>query len=153
MATALKQQLDTYEKSIESAHDKLMLDHHEAMVCCDVEELVALGISLFEGYERMDFNWRQSLASGKAKTNIEYGLALREMVSVLTFGRARLLEMVQLCEDDGYTIAGADEFRSINMVPFDERPFAVHFSESELQELAMSGKDIPDKYDPEDDDL
>jgi len=49
----LQEVSQTYERSVDQSVDQVMVAHGWAMICHDVEELIVVGLGLFESYEQI----------------------------------------------------------------------------------------------------
>jgi hypothetical protein len=142
-----------YQESVDHvASDQVMLDHHWAMVCREVEDLIRFGLALVEGTEKTDARWRDGIRRNDPGFSLETGVELKTAFDRFESSRAKLLGLVKVIEGEGYEIDGATLLRNAVPMPFDDRVLEVPFSEGELGALAAPAG-TPDPVSDADDDL
>lgn len=138
-----------YEREV----DRIMADHHLAMARWEVEELIEMGIGTMEAIDRIDARWREAVRTGGSTHLVEQGFELRNAIARCDLIRAKLLHVIDRLERSGHVISGASRYRRATIVPFDERPLEMEFSEDQLQSLAALQPKAPEVAYPEDDAL
>jgi hypothetical protein len=149
MTSPLLQSSQIYRDSI----DLLLVDHQWATVCWQVEEVIELGLGLFSSFERLDARWRDGLRRGDARL-ATVAKDLHEICASLITSRQKVIGLIDALEREGYVVESSTLFRASMIVPFDDRPLNVQFTDAEFAALSKTeGPKAPETVCAADDDL
>ncbi len=86
-------------------------DHDLAMVCCDVQEQLALLIYLFERINRADEAAREAIFAGREDHSPEFDSELESVYREWARVAGKYLDVVEKLESQGFIVEGADQAR------------------------------------------
>jgi hypothetical protein len=98
-------------RSCEAGRELWKEDHDLAMVCCDVQEQLALLSYLFERINRADEAAREAIFAGRQDYNPEFDLELESVFRQWSDVAGKYLDMVGKLELQGFSVEGTDELR------------------------------------------
>ena len=143
MPSPLQQSCESYRNAADRI-DPLTAEHEIAMSSWDVQELIEVGLGLFQSYDRLDSRWRDSIRAADGRHSLDQGVELKGISDMLQETREKVVSLIERLEKVGHVPEGASLFRANVFVPFDDRPLEVPFSEDELRALAGAGGRTPD---------
>jgi hypothetical protein len=86
-------------------------DHDLAMVCCDVQEQLALLVYLFERIHRTDESAREAIFAGRQDHSPEFDRELENVYREWASVAGKYLDVVEKLESQGFFVEGADQAR------------------------------------------
>jgi len=149
MVSSLQQTSHAYRGSV----DQLVGEQQWELLRRAVEELIEVGLGLFQSYERIDGRWRDGVRRDDPRYPLEQGLELQVTLNGLLAARSRVIKLIERLEAHGCPPEGAAQYRTTALAAFDERPLDVPVGERGLGALAAKGNQIPETIYPADDDL
>jgi hypothetical protein len=135
MALFLQNQIETYARDVDAL---LTREHQAAMVCREVEEVIEIGLLLFEAYERVDASWRSHVSRAKSANMLELtgtGEMLKSALGRLSDCRIRTLDLVHRLERMGYEVDGTMRYRALSPMSFDDRPLDIPLNDDKVAAL------------------
>src|SRR5688572_10091585 len=98
-------------RQLEVYQDSWQRDHNEAMACRDVEDTLAVGISLFHLLERAERSWRDRVFRGAEDYSGEQDEAIQGLYRAWLQVSAEVRDAVPDFENRFGSVDGAAEFR------------------------------------------
>ena len=103
---AQERQVAAYQESAESWKP----DHHEAMRCMELEDMLLVGIGVYDLLEQTDVKLRLSIATGRSKS-ADFGFV--EAMFALWLGISNRVDShIEAFEAKGYEVNNSREFRA-----------------------------------------
>lgn len=107
MNEIVKRQVRAFKETV----DRWESDHVDAMECLDLEQLLRVGIWLYDLLHETDKRWRTALAEGKAQYDPKVDKAFDEVFDMWLEPCALVDARIKKCESKKYRVEGAREFR------------------------------------------
>jgi hypothetical protein len=101
-------QVEAYQHTVETESWKT--DHQDAMVCRDIEQVLLVGIAIYDGLNRADEMLRIGAATGKAKYTKEIGAAFSALFDWWLSPCGRLELEIHKIQRKGFTVENAEPF-------------------------------------------
>jgi uncharacterized protein with von Willebrand factor type A (vWA) domain len=98
-------------RSCEAGWEQWKDDHDLAIVCCDVQEQLALLNYLFERINRADEAAREAVFAGRQDHSPEFDAELESIYRQWSEVSSKYLDIVGKLESQGFNVEGADEMR------------------------------------------
>jgi len=102
-----REQFSLYGRQVE----RWKIDHEEAMICLDVEDLISLGLTVLASLRRWTEVLARNLEYGQTEFSWEESGSLAELFRQWLGHSTTLAKLIEDCESLAYDIAGADNFR------------------------------------------
>jgi hypothetical protein len=140
-APVLDQQIEFYSNQAERAEDLWQADHEAAMQCCDVEDLIELGLAMLNSIRRRNQSWDNSIRESKEAFSWDDSERFATAFQLWTLATRRILRLAQYFESKGFEVRGAamlgDAFRHVSLLSFDVKRLRASFESLE------QGRGIP----------
>jgi hypothetical protein len=103
----LERHVRAFQEDVEGWKD----DHADAMACYDLEEILRVGVSLYDLIDRRDEYWRLALARGKFSYSKKFDDEIQELFDLWLNACKRVEGFIAALEAKNYVVDGANEFR------------------------------------------
>lgn len=123
MSQVIKNQVQTFKNSV----DRVMDEHHLAMHCWEVTDLVETGLFAMDMLDRDYKNWVTAVNHGRPMGTIEAGQELAALIDELIAIRPRIARLVRKLEANGHRVERYPEFAAREFLPLNDRPFDIDF--------------------------
>lgn len=105
-----REHLDVYQR--QAAEEQWRSDHQTAMQCCELEEFIELGLSLFNLIRGRAYAVQDAIARGDLEYSPEISHAFVEAYGEWLKPCATVERAIKLFESKNYIVAKAEEFRA-----------------------------------------
>jgi hypothetical protein len=103
--------VDRYNRRAASYEENWKGDHDDAMRCVELEEVIALGLTVYNLINRMDEIWRLAVHKKKVAYSPKVDKLITKALRDWLRGCKILAKIIKKVEGLGYEVTGAEEFR------------------------------------------
>ncbi len=105
--------VEAYRHDANATWDEVKQQHDRAMVVCDVEDVVGLGIYVMELWFRRVEHWHEWVSEDEARFDAGIHKKLKDIESTLIEATQTAVNLIGAVKKWGYEIDGEDEFREV----------------------------------------
>ncbi len=118
MTSKLRIHLDTFAKEVEGLDQGAWKrEHDDAMACCDLEEMIELGIFYRKRVREGFAKWKAIVAADRTKFSNAAAAAWIEADELVYTAFHMLLAIIDRFENEGYQVQGAWQIRDAASAP------------------------------------
>lgn len=107
---AATRQVRAYCESVPTS--SVIAEHQQAMECYELEDLLRVGVQLYDHFVWLDEQWRLRMARGETAYSEEVDQALTQLFDWWGQPCSQVEAHITRMEELGFQVTGADEFRA-----------------------------------------